>query len=94
MLENAGNGISKLVDLKIFWGSMLPGPPRGSGLRCLLPQPSTLLSLPFAVTYFSVKNILVKTSKQIGRRNMFVAAIFLRAKRRFVTMEPSFHTAK
>ena len=36
LLENTGNGISKLVDFKIFWGIML------SALRT--PQLSTLLS--------------------------------------------------
>ena len=25
--QNAGNGISELPDVKIFWGSMLPDPP-------------------------------------------------------------------
>ena len=30
----------------------------------------------------------------IGRRNTFVSAIFLRAKRMFVTVEPSFRTAE
>ena len=44
----------------------------------------------FAATYFSVKNILVQTSKQIGRRNMFVAAIFLGAKKMLITMEIQF----
>ena len=32
-MENAGNGILKLVNFKIFWGSMPPDPPRGSCLR-------------------------------------------------------------
>ena len=30
--QNAGNGISELPDLKIFWGSMHPDPPRLRGL--------------------------------------------------------------
>ena len=29
--QNAGNRISKLLDFKLFWGSMTPDPPRGKG---------------------------------------------------------------
>ena len=49
----------------------------------------TMLHL-FAVIYFLLNNILVQTSKQIGRRNMFVAAIFLHPKNCLVQWNPAF----
>ena len=77
--ENAGNGISEALKLKIFQGRMPPGPPRGYHLRrAFIPNLlRQILDPPQMLTRIVLCYVVNRIYNKILDRDWFSARLFV-----------------
>ena len=71
-MENAGNGISKPLDFKIFWGTMPPDPSSGSRLRRSRAPPTYITLATVLLISLTVKDRSVRKTTDTVYNNLAI----------------------